>query len=106
MHRLGSGKEPLVVLASLAAVAVVWEFGTRRLSPAVAAPFSATMSRMWEMIVSGELPATLVGSLVLFAVGLGMAVVVALPLGLLLARLPVVRIALSDYIAVGNAMPM
>ena len=106
MRRPGSGKDRLVVLASLGAGILLWEFGTRRLSPAVAAPFSATMSRLWEMTVSGELPSTLVGSLVLFAVGLGMAVVVALPLGLLLARLPVVRIALSDYIALGNAMPM
>jgi NitT/TauT family transport system permease protein len=106
MRRPGSGKDRLVVLASLGAGALLWEFGTRRLSPAVAAPFSATMSRLWEMTVSGELPATLVGSLVLFAVGLGIAVVVALPLGLLLARLPALRIALSDYIAIGNAMPM
>ena len=82
MRGLGSGKDRLVVLASLGAGALLWELGTRRLSPAVAAPFSATMSRLWEMTVSGELPTTLVGSLVLFAVGLGLAVVVALPLGL------------------------
>jgi ABC-type nitrate/sulfonate/bicarbonate transport system permease component len=95
-----------VVLLSLAAGALVWELGTRRLSPAVAAPFSATMSRLYEMTVSGELPKTLVGSLVLFSVGLGLAIVIALPLGLLLARLPAVRVALSEYIALGNAMPM
>jgi ABC-type nitrate/sulfonate/bicarbonate transport system permease component len=106
MRGSGSGKDRLVVLASLVAGALLWELGTRRLSPAVAAPFSATMSRLWEMTASGELPVTLAGSLVLFAVGLGIAVVVALPLGLLLARLPAVRIALSDYIALGNAMPM
>jgi ABC-type nitrate/sulfonate/bicarbonate transport system permease component len=106
MRRRGSGKDRLVVLGSLGAGALLWEFGTRRLSPAVAAPFSATMSRLWEMTVSGELPATLVSSLGLFAVGLAIAVVIALPLGLLLARLPAVRIALSDYIAIGNAMPM
>jgi len=106
MRRLFPGRDGLVVLASLGAGALVWEFGTRRLNPAVAAPFSDTISRLWEMTVSGELPANLVGSLVLFAVGLGMAVIVALPLGLLLARMPRVRVALSDYIALGNSMPM
>ena len=95
-----------VVLLSLAGGALLWELGTRRLSPAVAAPFSATMSRLLETTVSGELPRTLIGSLVLFAVGLAIAIVVALPLGLLLARLPAVRIAFTDVISVGNAMPM
>jgi ABC-type nitrate/sulfonate/bicarbonate transport system permease component len=95
-----------VVLLSLAGGALLWELGTRRLSPAVAAPFSATMIRLYEMTVSGELPQTLIGSLLLFAIGLGSAVAVALPLGLLLARLPALRIALGDYIALGNAMPM
>src|SRR3954454_17928367 len=106
MIERASTKDRWVVLLSLAAGAVVWELGTRRLSPAVAAPFSGTVLRMYEMTVSGELPRTLIGSLVLFAVGLGIAVVTALPLGLLLARLPALRVALSDYIALGNAMRM
>jgi NitT/TauT family transport system permease protein len=101
-----SRKDRWVVFVSLAAGALVWELGTRRLSPAVAAPFSATLLRLYEMTVSGELPRTLAGSLVLFTVGLAIAVVTALPLGLLLARLPALRVALSDYIALGNAMPM
>jgi ABC-type nitrate/sulfonate/bicarbonate transport system permease component len=106
MRERGSRRDLWMVLPSLAAGAVIWELGTRHLSPAVAAPFSLTMARLYEMTVSGELPRTLLGSLLLFAIGLGIAVVVALPLGLLLARLPAVRIALSDYIAIGNAMPM
>jgi ABC-type nitrate/sulfonate/bicarbonate transport system permease component len=94
------------VALSLGGGALVWEFGTRKLSPAVAAPFSATMLRLFEMIRTGELTSTLGVSLALFGTGLAIAISTALPLGLFLARVPAVRIALEDYIALGNAMPM
>ena len=94
------------VAASVLAGAAIWEFGTRGLSPAVMAPFSATVLRLLEMIRSGELGAGAVQSLGLFFTGLSVAVVAALPLGLLLARVRVLRVAFDDYIALVYAMPM
>jgi NitT/TauT family transport system permease protein len=86
--------------------AALWEFAGRRASPAVAAPFSATLLRLWEMIETGELSKSLGGSLLLFVLGFGIALVTALPFGLLLSRARALRIALSDYIMLVNAMPM
>jgi ABC-type nitrate/sulfonate/bicarbonate transport system permease component len=84
----------------------LWEFGTRGVSPAVISPFSATMKRLIEMIRTGELSSGVLGSLALFLTGFGLAVATALPLGLLLARVRVIRVALSDYIMLVNATPL
>ena len=84
----------------------LWEFGTRGISPAVISPFSATMKRLVEMIRTGELGSGVLGSLALFLTGFGLAVATALPLGLLLARVRVIRVALSDYIMLVNATPL
>ncbi len=94
-----------VAVSVLAGVAL-WEFGTRGISPAVISPFSATMLRLIEMIQTGELSSGVLGSLVLFLTGFGIAVATALPLGLLLARARIIRVALSDYIMVANATPL
>jgi NitT/TauT family transport system permease protein len=58
------------------------------------------------MVRTGELRAGLAGSLGLFAAGFGIALLTALPFGLLLSRVRVLRIAVSDYIMLVNAMPM
>lgn len=94
------------VAVSVLCGAALWEFGTRGMSPAVMAPFSATMIRLAEMIRSGELGAGAAQSLALFLTGFLAAVSTALPLGLLLARVRVLRVALDDYIALVYAMPM
>jgi NitT/TauT family transport system permease protein len=94
------------VAFSLVGGAALWEFGTRGMSPALVSPFSATMLRLLEMIRSGELSSGVLGSLALFLTGFGIAVATALPLGLLLARARLIRIALSDYIMLINATPL
>ncbi len=94
------------VALSVAGGAALWELGTRGVSPALISPFSTTVIRLVEMIRTGELSSGLLGSLALFATGFGLAVATALPLGLLLARVRVIRIALSDYIMVANATPL
>src|SRR5216683_2570582 len=58
--------------------AALWEFAGRRANAAVA----------------------------LFVAGFGIALLTALPFGLLLSRARVLRVALSDYILLVNAMPM
>ena len=94
-----------VAVSALFGVAL-WEFGTRGMNPAVMSPFSATVLRLVEMIRSGELGAGAAQSLALFLTGLSAAVLTALPLGLLLARVRLLRVAFDDYIALVYAMPM
>ena len=94
-----------VAVSALFGVAL-WEFGTRGMNPAVMSPFSATVLRLVEMIRNGELGAGAAQSLALFLTGLSAAVLTALPLGLLLARVRLLRVALDDYIALVYAMPM
>jgi ABC-type nitrate/sulfonate/bicarbonate transport system permease component len=86
--------------------AALWELAARDASPAVFSPFSASMERLVEMLRTGELGAGVGGSLALFFAGLGLALVTALPFGLLLARAPLVRAAVSDAILLLYAMPM
>src|SRR5207244_6469434 len=84
--------------------AALWELAGRRANPAVAAPVSATLQRLWEMIEPGDLRPSLGGSLALFAIGFGIALFTALPFGLLLSRMRVVRVALPDYRPLVTAM--
>ncbi|HEY6908245.1 MAG TPA: ABC transporter permease [Myxococcales bacterium] len=92
--------------ASLLLGVALWEVGARHLSPAVMSPFSETVLRLVEMVRSGELGAGAAQSLALFFTGLFAAVLTALPLGLLLARARVLRVAFDDYITLVYAMPM
>jgi NitT/TauT family transport system permease protein len=85
--------------------AAIWQFGAQGASPAVAVPLSATLERLVELARSGELGMAVWSSLVLFATGLGIAIAVALPLGLVLARVRWLRVAFSDYITLLYAMP-
>ena len=90
----------------LAVGAVLWEIVGRRTGAAFMAPLSETVRRLWELTLTGELPAALASSLGLFAAGFALSVVVGIPLGLLLARMRLLRIALEPYITVMNATPM
>ena len=91
---------------SLSAGAAVWEIVGRRTGAAFMAPLSETLARLWELTRSGELVQALGSSLGLFAAGFALSVVLGVPLGLLLARVRLLRIALEPYITVMNATPM
>jgi len=71
----------------------------------VGAAFVAPLSDTIEAITPAVLRA-LASSLVLFAAGFTLSVVVGVPFGLLLARVRLLRVALEGYIAVLNATPM
>ena len=71
---------------SLLAGAVAWEIVGRNTSPAFMVPFSATVAKLAELVRSGEFMAALAQSLGLFASGFSIAVLVAVPLGVLFAR--------------------
>jgi NitT/TauT family transport system permease protein len=92
--------------ASLLAGAAAWEAVGRHTSPAFMVPLSATLVRLWEMTLSGELLALLADSLRLFGTGFCIALAVGVPLGLLMARLTLLRVALESYIVAAYATPM
>lgn len=93
------------VLSLLAGIAL-WEIAGRLSSPAFMVPFSETLVRLWELAASGELVTQFLESAALFASGFAVALVVGMPLGLLLARVPALRIGLEPYIMVLYATPM
>src|SRR5215470_9559071 len=88
----------LVPALSLAAGLSLWEFLGSRTSAAFLSTFSATMKRLAALVRSGEFTDALVQSLSLFAAGFALAVVIAVPFGLLLARVRILRVALEPYI--------
>jgi ABC-type nitrate/sulfonate/bicarbonate transport system permease component len=90
----------------LAAGAAAWEVAGRRIGDAFMAPLSSTLERLAELARGGELWSALDSSLLLFATGLALSVLVGIPFGLLLARVRLLRIALESYITVLNATPM
>jgi len=91
---------------SLAAGLALWEIAGRMTSAAFMAPLSETLLRFWQLAQSGELLRATLSSASLFATGLGLAIVAGMPLGLLLARVRVLREALDVYIMVLYATPM
>ena len=90
----------------LAAGAALWELAGRHTSAAFLVPLSETLARLLELARGGELWEALLSSLLLFATGLGLAVLLGVPFGLLLARWRALRVALEGYIAFMNAAPM
>jgi NitT/TauT family transport system permease protein len=96
----------LVSLLGLALGAGIWELIGRHTQASSFSPFSTTVRTLWDMTTSGELPRALESSLQLFATGLGFAIVIGFVLGLLLARVRVLRIGLEPYVAMLYATPM
>ncbi len=94
------------VIASLAVGAAVWEASGRFVSEAFWAPLSATLASIREVALSGVLLDQALSSFKLYLAGLALGVAVGAPFGVLLARLPRLRIALEDYIAMLYATPL
>ena len=84
----------------------LWEVAGRSVNAVFLVPFSETLVRLWELILSGQLATQLLSSATLFATGFALAFAVGMPLGLLLARVRVIRVALEPYITILYATPM
>ena len=106
MRRSALWSDWLPPAITLIAGAAAWQYAGSQTSAAFLSTFTATMVRLWEMVVTGELLGALIESLTLFITGFGLSVLVAVPLGLLLARVNVLRIATESYIMMFNSMPM
>lgn len=95
-----------IVFASLALGAIVWEATGRVTSGAFWAPLSATLKSLAEVARGGALLRQGASSLELYVTGLLLAVAAGAPLGVLLARVAWLRVALEDYIMILYATPM
>jgi ABC-type nitrate/sulfonate/bicarbonate transport system permease component len=91
---------------SLAAGIALWEIVGRYSNPAFMVPFSETIAGLWDLTITGQLGWQLLDSALLFVSGFGLAVIIGIPSGLLLARVRALRIALEPYIMVLYATPM
>jgi NitT/TauT family transport system permease protein len=92
----------LSLLAGIAA----WEIVGRSTSAAFMVPFSETLVRLWQLIRSGNFIAQFLDSAQLFLTGFVLALIVGMPLGLLLARVRLLRIGIEPYIMILYATPM
>lgn len=93
-----------VVALSIGALA--WQLVSYRTNPAFLSSFTSTMAQIWDFILDGTLATALASSLSLFAAGMVFAIAIGLLMGLLLARVRLLRVALENYITILYATPM
>ena len=91
---------------SLAVGIAAWEIAGRSTSQAFMVPFSVTMTQLWQLLLSGEFIRQFVASAELFLTGFVIALIVGMPLGMLLARVPWVRVGVEPYLMIIYATPM
>ncbi len=99
------GRYAPFALSLLAGIAL-WEFAGRHASPAFLVPLSETLVRLWELVRGGEFLPQFLDSATLFCTGFVLALLVGAPVGLLFARVRVVRIAVEPYVMILYATPM
>jgi ABC-type nitrate/sulfonate/bicarbonate transport system permease component len=103
---LNSVRRNMPVVLSLLAGAALWEVVGRNANPAFMVPLSETVVRLFELMGTRLFAVQFIDSATLFVTGLGLALVVGMPLGLLLARVRIVRIGVDPYIMTLYATPM
>jgi ABC-type nitrate/sulfonate/bicarbonate transport system permease component len=91
---------------SIFAGVALWEIAGRSTSKAFMVPFSETLVRLWQLVTGGEFLTQLYDSAQLFFTGFLLALIIGAPLGLLLARIRVLRIGLEPYLMTLYATPM
>jgi NitT/TauT family transport system permease protein len=103
--------EPTVLgIGGIVGLIAIWEFAPRVLGMKAGtklffAPPSKVIGTLWHMFASGMIWGPLGVSATGFAVGLGIAIVVGLPLGVLLGRSPTLDAMLDPFITAFNATP-
>jgi NitT/TauT family transport system permease protein len=101
----GRLRGPLIAVLSLALGAALWQYLGTTIPKTEFVGFTATISSLWDLITNGELFTALKESMEVFAIGLAISFVIGFLGGLLMARLPRLRIALEPYVAALYAMP-
>jgi ABC-type nitrate/sulfonate/bicarbonate transport system permease component len=90
---------------SVAVGLTVWEIVGRLVPAAILAPPSRVLARMAAMVASGELPTLLAASSLHLVAGFGLAVLVALPTGFLMGRVPWVSRLLDPLVTAFYSLP-
>jgi NitT/TauT family transport system permease protein len=101
----GRLRGPFVALLSLAAGAGLWQYLGTTIPRTEFVGFTATVRALGHLIGNGELESALRESLEVYGLGLGIAFAIGFFLGLLMARLPVLRIGLEPYVSAFYSMP-
>jgi NitT/TauT family transport system permease protein len=94
------------VLLSVLAGLLIWEIAGRSTSRAFMVPFSDTLLRLWQLIAHGNFISQLAESAELFCTGFALALIVGAPVGLLFARVRVLRLGIEPYLMILYATPM
>jgi len=92
-------------LVSLAIALALWELAARNVDPVLFTSPTKVAIAAYHMVLSGELWTYLWPSLVIFAVGLTIAAIVGVAVGLLLARFWVIDVAFGVYITFLYSIP-
>ncbi len=98
-------RDNLIRIASLIVVLAVWEVYGRSVNPILFTYPTAIAQSAVTIIGDGELWQYLSASLVIFAQGLILSILIGLPLGVLMARVHIVNAVLDMYINALYAMP-
>ena len=91
---------------SIATGIALWEIAGRSTSAAFMVPFSETLVRFWQLVTTGQFVAQFIDSATLFLTGFVLALIVGMPLGVLLARVRLLRVGVEPYIMTLYATPM
>jgi len=100
------------LVVSLLLGAVIWELAGRNANPVFMAPLVGDIAtpgaarRLLGFFGDGQFFGALLSSMKLFATGFGLAVVIGIPLGILLARVVLLRVAFESYLLILYATPM
>jgi ABC-type nitrate/sulfonate/bicarbonate transport system permease component len=91
---------------ALAAGALLWQAVASQTNPAFLASFTATAGGIVHFIETGALWTALRSSMLVYFTGLGAAILFGVGIGLLLARVRLLRVGLESYIMLLYATPM
>jgi len=91
---------------SLAIGVAAWEIAGRNTSQAFMVPLSTTVLTLWQLILSGEFIREFLESARLFLTGFVLALIVGMPLGMLLARVRVLRVGIEPFLMIIYATPL
>lgn len=100
------GSPTAIRLISITAGLLLWEAYGRRLNSPIFTYPSAIWRALVQLIAAGELQFYLKSSLIVLTLGLALAIVVGIPLGILLARRARFEYALDPYINALYATPL
>jgi ABC-type nitrate/sulfonate/bicarbonate transport system permease component len=100
-------KRRLLRSSSVILLAVVWEWGARMhfVSDFLLPSLSSVLERLWDDVISGDVPVALGLTMVRTFVGFSMAAVVGVIVGVTIARINLVRWFFDPIVSVGNPLP-